>query len=217
MYKIKKYIGLALMMGALASVHTWAASEEDFEYDFSGSGVIITEYLGGESQVEIPSTIEGTPVTAIGNSAFAWNTDISKVTVPASVMAVEVYAFSGCVSLTSLYFMGNAPACGAGVFNNCPETLVVYYDEGTTGWGDTFGGRKTVPRQPVPPVTPEITYSTPVPQPDGSLTFVITYTGTLEWSSDMATWSEVEDATPEAGEYTVNTQAVAARFYRVKI
>jgi hypothetical protein len=52
-------------------------------------------------------------------------------------------AFSGCTSLTGVYFKGNAPSVGLDVFNNA-NNVTVYYLPGTTDWGPTFAGRPTL-------------------------------------------------------------------------
>jgi len=47
-----------------------------------------------------------------------------------------------CYSLTSAYFLGNAPPDDGTVFHSRQGTdpATVYYLPGTTGWGSTFGG-----------------------------------------------------------------------------
>ena len=52
-----------------------AAAEGDFEISMSGDGnsVIITRYTGSDTVLEIPSQINGKPVTGIGNGAFGYN------------------------------------------------------------------------------------------------------------------------------------------------
>jgi hypothetical protein len=62
---------------------------------------------------------------------------------PDSVTSIGYGAFSGCSSLTGAYFKGNAPSLdGSAVFKG-DDKATVYYLEGTTGWGKTFGGRPT--------------------------------------------------------------------------
>lgn len=50
--------------------------------------------------VNIPSAINGKPVTAIADNAFKDNTQISTVYIPASVKSIGEYAFSGASKLT---------------------------------------------------------------------------------------------------------------------
>ncbi|KAB2653639.1 MAG: leucine-rich repeat domain-containing protein, partial [Verrucomicrobia bacterium] len=87
----------------------------------------------------IPSTINGLPVTSIGDSAFYGSYELTSITIPNSITSIGEAAFYGCSGLTSItipsgvtfigseafmwcdgltgvYFLGNAPAKGYGVF-----------------------------------------------------------------------------------------------------
>jgi hypothetical protein len=55
---------------------------------------------------------------------------------------VGSFAFNACTSLTSVYFLGNAPSANYPLFVNA-DNPVVYYLPGTTDWGATFGGVPT--------------------------------------------------------------------------
>ncbi|MBW8865572.1 MAG: hypothetical protein JF609_11770, partial [Verrucomicrobia bacterium] len=66
--------------------------------------------------------------------------------------------FSGCSSLTGIYFRGNAPSLGPFAFpdflfgfGDVPAT--VYYPPGTTGWGTSYGGFATAVWPPTPQTT----------------------------------------------------------------
>jgi hypothetical protein len=67
---------------------------------------------------------------------------LTNITISASVTHIGDFAFSGCTSLSKVYFQGNAPSMGKNVFNGDTDATV-YYLPGTTGWGATFGGRPT--------------------------------------------------------------------------
>jgi hypothetical protein len=58
------------------------------------------------------------------------------------VTSIGDSAFDDCLSLTSIYFQGNAPSLGGtDVFFS--EIATNYYLPGTAGWGSTFGGIPT--------------------------------------------------------------------------
>ena len=80
-------------------------------------------------------------VTSIGWQAFLGCSSLTNFIIPAGITNIEDMAFFSCSSLTSAYFQGNAPAGGAGAFNEDPTT--VYYLPGTTGWGTTYGNVPT--------------------------------------------------------------------------
>jgi len=56
--------------------------------------------------VNIPSEINGTPVTTIGNAAFR-DSSVTSVTIPASVTEIGANAFAGCTNLTSVNYIGD--------------------------------------------------------------------------------------------------------------
>ncbi|MBI5686490.1 MAG: leucine-rich repeat protein, partial [Verrucomicrobia bacterium] len=90
------------------------------------------------STITIPNS-----VTSIGDRAFQGCSRLNDVTVGNSVTNIGLNAFEDCTSLTGVYFQGNAPSIGDGVFAN-DDNATIYYREGTTGWGATYGGRPTV-------------------------------------------------------------------------
>lgn len=56
--------------------------------------------------MNIPSEINGTPVTTIGNAAFR-DSSVTSVTIPASVTEIGANAFAGCTNLTSVTYGGD--------------------------------------------------------------------------------------------------------------
>ena len=56
--------------------------------------------------MNIPSEINGTPVTTIGNAAFR-DSSVTSVTIPASVTEIGSNAFAGCTNLTSVNYEGD--------------------------------------------------------------------------------------------------------------
>jgi hypothetical protein len=114
-----------------------------FNYETNNGTITITKYTGPGGAVTIPSTINGLPVTSIGDCAFCGGGILTSVTIPDSVTSAGNDAFAGCTSLTSVYFLGNAPSLGGENVFLDDNNATVYYLAGTTGWGTTFGGRPT--------------------------------------------------------------------------
>jgi len=131
--------GLALLSTPLAAT---ADQYGDFTYSTNGSAITITGYTGAGGAVTIPGTINGLPVTSIGNYAFYRCSSLTSVTIPGSVTSIGICAFCGGYSLTGVYFHGNAPSIGQDVFCYA-NNVTVHYLPGTIGWGATFGGRPT--------------------------------------------------------------------------
>jgi len=78
------------------------APEGDFTYETTESGVTVTGYTGGDVVVVIPDTVDGKPVTAIGEGAFADRVSLKGISIPDSVTSIGKGAFKGCKSLSSL-------------------------------------------------------------------------------------------------------------------
>jgi hypothetical protein len=73
-----------------------------FEWTNDGTSVTIAKYNDEDTDVVIPSTIDGLPVTTIGTEAFRNCASLTSVEIPDSVTSVGSYAFYGCSGLTSV-------------------------------------------------------------------------------------------------------------------
>lgn len=85
----------------------------DFKYEIVNDEVTITGFNDDKPDVNkpstnvvIPATIEGKPVTKIAESAFSGKI-IDTVEIPASVTEIGANAFKGCAYLTSVTFTGD--------------------------------------------------------------------------------------------------------------
>lgn len=83
---------------------TATAPSRDFTFDATTG--TIKKYNGNDAVVNIPSEINGTPVTTIGNAAFR-DSSVTSVTIPASVTEIGANAFAGCTNLTSVNYEGD--------------------------------------------------------------------------------------------------------------
>ena len=122
-----------------------------FELDDSGTGYIITDYVGDETELVIPDEYNGLPVTqigsrafesdgqliaiiipdsvtSIGDSAFGDCTGLTSITIPDSVTSIELYAFSGCSGLTSVTIPDSVTSIGRYAFGGCKAEII---------WGGT--------------------------------------------------------------------------------
>jgi len=91
--------------------------------------------------VVIPATYNGLPVTEIGSTSDNWGngafleTDITSVTIPASVTSIGSSAFRECNSLTSVTIPVNV-TFGGSVFRNCAGLTSVTISAGVTSISD---------------------------------------------------------------------------------
>lgn len=83
---------------------TVTAPSRDFTFDATTG--TIKKYNGNDAVVNIPSEINGTPVTTIGNAAFR-DSSVTSVTIPASVTEIGSNAFADCTNLTSVNYKGD--------------------------------------------------------------------------------------------------------------
>ena len=86
----------------------------------------ITKYIGSATNVEIPSTINGIKVTAIGEYAFIDCTALASVKIPSSVTSIGDYAFYNCQALTSIEIPSSVTSIGNYAFTHCDSLNTVY-------------------------------------------------------------------------------------------
>ena len=106
----------------------------DFTYTSSGSTATITGYTGSSSSIEIPSTIDGLTVTAIGRNAFA-DRDITSVRIPLSVSTISSGAFQNCVDLRTVNLPSGLSSIGNVAFKNCSSLTSINISSGSIGAG----------------------------------------------------------------------------------
>lgn len=78
---------------------------EYFDYTINDGYATITSYDGPDTEVVVPSTIEGYPVI-VGNPTFPSDTVATKVTLSDGV-TVQSDGFESCVNLTTIVFQNN--------------------------------------------------------------------------------------------------------------
>ena len=69
--------------------------------------------------ITVPDTINGKPVTSIGNSAFSDCTNLTSITLPGSLTSIGDSAFSYCYFLTSITIPVSLTVIGSSAFSNC--------------------------------------------------------------------------------------------------
>jgi len=67
-----------------------------------GQSITITKYIGNDTSVKIPASIEGLPVTVIGRMTFWGNKILKSVSIPLSVTSIKENVFGMCLSLTNI-------------------------------------------------------------------------------------------------------------------
>ena len=106
----------------------------DFKYEIQGDAVTIT---GCDKKVSgaliIPATIEGKPVTSIGNLAFKSRySGLTSITIPDSVTSIGSWAFKQLPKLTSITIPNSVTSIGTGAFYECSKLTSITIPDSVT-------------------------------------------------------------------------------------
>ena len=102
---ITAVIPLNVLTVGAAQVDTQGVSmtSGSFEYIVLSDGTAeITDYTGSDTELTIPSTLDGYKVTSIGDRAFCLCTSLTSITIPSSVTSIGESAFFDCSNLKSI-------------------------------------------------------------------------------------------------------------------
>ncbi len=151
--KAKSICFTLLFLAGTVALH--AAQFGDFTYASSGTEITITGYTGPGGDVTIPETLEGLPVTEIGDYAFYGHQGLTGVLIPDSVKSIAGGwivtqglsvagvrgAFSDCTGLTWVAIPDGVTRLEAGTFYGCTSlTSVVIPNTVTSIGGGAFTG-----------------------------------------------------------------------------
>ena len=107
--RISKLLSCVLVFTILAST----AFASDFEIEKNADMTCaIVGYKGKDAVVDIPTSIAGYTVTAIGEGAFVGCVSLTSITIPESVTAIGAGAFYYCWDLTSITIPDSVTAIG---------------------------------------------------------------------------------------------------------
>jgi hypothetical protein len=112
-----------------------AAQFGDFTYNSTGTNITILRYKGPGGDVRIPDTINGLPVASLDHWVFDWYPKLTRVSIPASVTDIGVFAFNFCPDLTAIDVdLANPAYCSLdGVVFNKAQTRLIRYPGGKQG------------------------------------------------------------------------------------
>ena len=132
----------------LASVFGQTAADFNVALTEDGTGVVITQYTGKATRVQIPSSIQNMPVKEIGPYAFNPApsrlrniVNVTSVIIPNGVTAIGDNAFMMQQQLVSITIPSSVKSIGNGVFLNCSKLTEITIPRGIARIGDqAFSG-----------------------------------------------------------------------------
>jgi hypothetical protein len=116
-----------------------AGMQAQFTYTTINHTITITGYTGPGGQVTIPNTLNGMPVTSIGDSAFQFQTTVTSVTIPNSVTSIGYYAFNFCAGLTSVTIPSSVTNIGNTPFIGCGSLSAITVDANSSSYTSVEG------------------------------------------------------------------------------
>jgi len=124
MKRKRRLFGILLIIASLVIMQL-PVSEADAATsasDFRMEGTTLVKYLGTDTSVSVPNTVE-----VIAVSAFEENDKIEVIELPSSVTAIEPYAFWGCDNLRTVVLGSGMKEVGDYTFANCKglETMSI--------------------------------------------------------------------------------------------
>lgn len=164
---------ILLLMLATMPVHVQA--EEDttiysfghFYYHSHNGYVSICGYLGGETEVEIPSVLSGRPVSEIESDSFNGCNTIETIIVPDTVVLVYEDSFTGAASLTKII----SHTVGVELQADSSVTIEYVNESKNEPAGDTTPSEPEKPaeepaEEPAEPVNPSEKPAIPTEEPE---------------------------------------------------
>lgn len=115
---MKKLLFLLFMLCLVFSA-AQAEIEGDFSYSINGGEAKITSYTGSASELVLPDTLGGFPVTSIGVCAFRNHTSLTQVVIPDGVARIGSNAFQNCLSLEQILIPESVTRIDTHAFYGC--------------------------------------------------------------------------------------------------
>ncbi len=126
--------------------------ERIWSFKATSSGLTIVGCEPNRGAVEVPSAIEGIPVTALADYVFFNASNMTSVVIPDSVKSIGTKAFSYCARLKTVEMPKSLATLGQGAFRCCSslEEIVVPPLADNYLWSSTFENCTSLKRATLP-------------------------------------------------------------------
>ena len=161
--------------------------DEEGGSDFTIDGSTITEYHGDDTEIIIPSSVNGVTITRIDERAFSGNKEIISVEIPSTVVSIGSMAFYECsnlrevtlepsseyrsigggafsrtaieeITIPSKTLVSGTYSSTNGVFEECEKLVSVTIADGITLGHNCFNGCTSLKEVNLPETLEEIQY-----------------------------------------------------------
>ncbi|MGN1167269.1 MAG: leucine-rich repeat protein [Lachnospiraceae bacterium] len=140
------YIADAGYSGTAPRYYSVQKENTGFMYRYSSSDgtAKIVQYDGFESDIVVPSTIDGHTITTIGEKAFYYgesysNNPVNSLILPDTLTTLEDEAISRCKYLTSITIPASVKTIGSFAFTDCEKMEAIYVEDGNSNFSGMDG------------------------------------------------------------------------------
>ena len=128
-------LSLPLLLGGCGEKEA-KPDNPNLKYEIKGDAATITGCdKKASGALIIPATIEGKPVTSIGDKAFRYCSNLTSIDIPSSVTSIGDKAFANCSGLKSIMISDSVTSIGVRAFGGCKSLTGITIGEGVTSIG----------------------------------------------------------------------------------
>ena len=121
------FAGMTFSVGAVYGI------SGDYEYTEYTQGITTRRYYGSDTDVIVPSQINGIDVIEIGNPTFENCSNIKSITLPETLKYISHQAFKNCTGLTSITIPKNVIGFYYSAFEDCSGLKEIIVEDGNIG------------------------------------------------------------------------------------
>jgi len=131
-----KFLSVFLALLLCKPAALYAAGLDDLKWTITdGEVTIISCDEAATGELAIPDTIEGNPVTSIGDEAFSFCGSLTDITIPKGLNRIGRAVFSNCSNLTSITIPYGVTSIGDNAFLDCLSLPEITIPESVTSIG----------------------------------------------------------------------------------